>query len=108
MKAMNEANVKINPKHDAKKQALEFVKELKKVIPIDRAKMRLKISFAQAGQQERMQELIKAEHTAECEIERATEQMMQLQIQPHMFRELSNYVKEDKQTFAGVSIEIVD
>ena len=42
---MNEANVKINPKHDAKKQALEFIKELKKVISIDRARMRLKISF---------------------------------------------------------------
>jgi ribosome maturation protein Sdo1 len=58
MKAMNEANVKINPKHDAKKQALDFIKELKKVIPIDRAKMRLKISFENTEQLEKMKDII--------------------------------------------------
>ena len=47
MKAMNEANVKINPKDSAKKQALSFIPDLKSIIPIERAKMRLKISFEQ-------------------------------------------------------------
>jgi len=75
------------------------VKELKKIIPIDRAKMRLKISFEQPHQHEKLQEFIQKEHASECEIERVTAQMMQLQIQPHLFRELSNYVKEDKQLF---------
>ena len=45
MKAMNEVNVKINPTQSAKKQALDFIKDLQKVIPIDRAKMRIKLTF---------------------------------------------------------------
>lgn len=45
LKAMAEVNCKINPTQSAKKQALELIKDLMKVIPIERAKMRLKISF---------------------------------------------------------------
>ncbi len=53
-----------------------------------------------------MKELIEKDHKEDCEIERLGEKMMQLQIQPHMFRDLNNYVKEDKAFFTGVSIEI--
>ena len=45
MKAMDEIHVQINPKNNAKKQALDFIKDLKKVIPIERAKMRIRISY---------------------------------------------------------------
>lgn len=75
---MNEANVKINPKDSGKKQALSFISELKKVIPIDRAKMRLKIAFDNGEQVEKMKELIEKSHKEECEIERLGERMMQL------------------------------
>lgn len=39
-KAMNECKVKLNEKHSAKKQALEIIPELNKVLPIKRAQMR--------------------------------------------------------------------
>ena len=45
MKAMTEVNCKINPTQSSKKQALDFIKDLQKVIPIERARMRLKVSF---------------------------------------------------------------
>ncbi|CDW78721.1 ribosome maturation protein sbds-like [Stylonychia lemnae] len=108
MKAMNEVNAKINPKQTAKKQALDFIGELKKVIPIERAKMRLKISFESQEQQEKMKDFIEKEHQNDCEIERLGERLMQLQIQPNMFRELSNVVKENKEFYNGVVIEIQD
>lgn len=68
--------------------------------------MRLKISFENQEQQDKMKEFIEKDHAQDCEIERLAEKLMQLQIQPHMFRELSNKVKEDKQFFNGVVIEI--
>lgn len=44
LKAMNELNFKINPNKAAKPQALALLGELKKVLPIERAKMLLSIS----------------------------------------------------------------
>jgi ribosome maturation protein SDO1 len=78
LKAMAEANVKVNPKHDAKKQALEFIKELKKVIPIDRARMRLRVAVESEAQVEKLKEIITRDHAQDCEIERVTDKMMQL------------------------------
>eukprot|EP00347_Sterkiella_histriomuscorum_P002246 403368911 len=106
MKAMNEANVKINPKDNAKKQALTFIPDLKNVIPIDRAKMRLKISFERQDQLERLKEVIERDYAQDYEVERIGEKFMQCQIQPNMFRELNNIVKDDKQFYSGVTIEI--
>lgn len=37
MKAMSECKIKLNEKSPAKKQALEIIKELEKIIPIKRA-----------------------------------------------------------------------
>ena len=41
MKAMSECKIKLNEKSPAKKQALEIIKELEKIIPIKRAQMRV-------------------------------------------------------------------
>lgn len=43
LQAMTECKVRINAKQEAKKQALEILKELQKVIPIKRAQMRIRI-----------------------------------------------------------------
>lgn len=53
---MQEVNCKLNPTQSAKKQALEIMIDLQKVIPIDRAKMRLKVSFDTPEQQKRLEE----------------------------------------------------
>ena len=41
-------------------------------------------------------------------IERVTEKFMELMIQPHLFREINNIVKADKDFFNGVHVEIED
>ena len=40
-----------------------------------------------------MEEIVLKEYKADCDIERLGEKMMQLQIQPHLFREFNNLVK---------------
>ena len=65
MKAMTEANCKINPTQSSKKQALDFVKDLQKVIPIERARMRIKISFESQEQLIKLEESLKSEHKAD-------------------------------------------
>ena len=45
LQAMSECKIRINEKQTAKKQALEILKELEKVIPIKRARMRVLISL---------------------------------------------------------------
>ena len=45
LKAMKEVNVKINLQKPTKVQGLQIINELKKVIPIERAKMHVKVTF---------------------------------------------------------------
>jgi ribosome maturation protein SDO1 len=46
LKAMTELNFKVNSSKSAKPQALSLLTELKKLLPIERAKMHLKISVS--------------------------------------------------------------
>ena len=110
LKAMVEVNCKLNPTQSAKKQALDFIKDLQKVIPIDRAKMRLKIGFDNEEQQKRLEAQLRAGHPSaeEFTVERIAEKFMELQIQPSLFREINNIVKQDKEFYANVCIEISD
>jgi ribosome maturation protein SDO1 len=106
VKAMNEVNVKINPTQSAKKQALEFIKDLQKVIPIERAKMRIKVIFPKEGQSEEMKESLK-QFQESCLIERESERFMELMIAPNLFREINDMIRGEEK-YAGVSVEIED
>lgn len=55
-----------------------------------------------------MEEYVKNQHKDDCEIERSAEKLLQLLIQPHLFRELSNVVNQDKEFYHGTTIEIQD
>ena len=46
------------------------------MIPIERSKMRLRISFENQEQEEKMKEFLEKEHSKEFEIEKITEKMM--------------------------------
>ena len=48
LKAMNELNCKVNTSKQAKPQALAILGELKKLLPIERAKMHLRLSMTPA------------------------------------------------------------
>lgn len=49
---MSEVNCKINANKAAKPQAMAFINDLKKVLPIERAKMHLRVSFLSGEQSE--------------------------------------------------------
>ena len=49
---MSECKVKLNEQKPAKKQALDIIKDLEKVIPIKRAQMRIVVSFENSEQSE--------------------------------------------------------
>lgn len=51
---MSEANCKINGNKSAKPQALAFINDLKKVIPIERSRMQLRITLQDAEQADRL------------------------------------------------------
>ncbi|TNV77250.1 hypothetical protein FGO68_gene9400 [Halteria grandinella] len=110
LKAMSEVNCKINPTQNSKKQALDFIKDLQKVIPIERAKMKLKIAYENDEQRAKLVEILNQDHKdgEDFTIERMTEKFMELMIQPHLYRDINTIHKKDKEFFANVSIEIQD
>ena len=81
------------------------------MIPIDRAKMRIKIVFGDPSQSELLQDsLLEHGHKLgeDFILERQTERFLEMMIQPNLFREINDLVKKSKDTFHGVSIEIED
>jgi hypothetical protein len=73
--------------------------------------MRLKIIFDTPEQPQRLQEELKEQgHKVgdDFTVETLAEKFMELQIQPHMFREISDLVKRDKEFYKDVGIEIQD
>jgi ribosome maturation protein Sdo1 len=66
LKAMEECHCKINPQKTAKPQAIGFINELKKVLPIDRQKMRLKITCGLGSSQcESLRKWLADNHTSQ-------------------------------------------
>ena len=73
--------------------------------------MRLKINFDNREQSEQLMEKIKEKgHKVgdDFTIENLTDKFLEMQIQPHMFREISDLVKKDKDFYKDVGIEIQD
>ena len=55
-----------------------------------------------------MKAYILSEHEKDCIIERDGDNMLILKVEPHLFRDLSNYISKDKDFFVEVSMEIQD
>ena len=79
------------------------------MIPRERARMKVKIGFETQEQQARLEEALKKECTPDdYQVERVAERFMELTIQPHLFRDISNILKADKEAYEKVFIEILD
>ena len=79
------------------------------MIPIERARMKVKIGFETQEQQTRLAEELKKEFTPDdFQVERVAERFMELTIQPHLFRDISNILKRDKDAYDKVFLEILD
>jgi hypothetical protein len=71
--------------------------------------MRLKINFDNREQSQQLMEEIKEKgHKVgdDFTVENLTDKFLEMQIQPHMFREISDLVKKDKDFYKDVGIEI--
>eukprot|EP00350_Pseudokeronopsis_sp_OXSARD2_P006467 CAMPEP_0170557702 /NCGR_PEP_ID=MMETSP0211-20121228/29372_1 /TAXON_ID=311385 /ORGANISM="Pseudokeronopsis sp., Strain OXSARD2" /LENGTH=149 /DNA_ID=CAMNT_0010868953 /DNA_START=164 /DNA_END=610 /DNA_ORIENTATION=- len=93
LKAMNEAQCKINPNQSAKKQALDFMKVLSKVIPIERAKMKVKLVFAKEEQQQVLLRTLKEHFPNQFEVDLDAKLLAEIKIEPSLYRELTNLIK---------------
>ena len=110
-KAMNEVNCKINANKAAKPQAMAFINDLKKVLPIERAKMHLRLSFLTGEQAECLLKWLADNFANQYTIvsEKTLDQkvVVELQIDPALFREISNETKSKKDVYSGVTIEMI-
>ena len=104
LKAMNELNCKVNSNKQAKPQALGFLTELKKVLPIERAKMGLRITASQ----EQQKALLDSLTGKDWKITSETDSALVLLVDPSLFREFSTLIKGDKALFKDVALEIIE
>ena len=110
---MTETNCKINPNKSAKPQALQFINDLKAVLPIKRSSMHLKVTFASAKQQAALTLSLLSLNEKEVSVSKAVSEGDVYQtfytIDPSLFREINTLVKVDGQDdYKEVTIEIVD
>lgn len=108
---MSEVNCKINSSKSAKPQALAFINDLKKVLPIERSRMHLRITCKDEGQFESMHKWLASSYANQFEIsaEKAKGDLYEvlITIEPALFREISNLVKGEKDLYEDVTVEIV-
>ena len=115
---MSEVNCKINSSKSAKPQALAFINELKKVLPIERTRMHLRITCKNVEQFEHLhkwlQENFNNQYTITSEKTKDDAFEVLMSIEPALFREISNLVKQEKvvtaekEPYLDITIEIVD
>lgn len=105
-KAMKEVHYSIKPNQSTKQQSLHVIKLLKEkdVIPIERAKMRLKVNFKGNISKKIKDKIMKIE-SVEMENEEKTEDEITLLflIDPGSFKEIEAMVKSEK----GALIEVM-
>lgn len=107
LKAMEECHCKINPQKTAKPQAIGFINELKKVLPIERTKMRLRITCGQGAEQaEELRKWFsdnhKDQHVVHSEKPEDSAVVLEVSIEPALYRALSDLTKQNKETFTNL------
>jgi len=115
LKAMDDIQFSLKENNSAKKQALMLIKELPKVLPLERAKMKIKFICNCKTKAEEMKETMQTEFEEdksdeklsildkEQEIENSQVELVYL-ILPRLIRDLTKLCNKDD----GVSIEIVE
>lgn len=113
-KAMNQLNVKINANKQAKPQATQIINQLKEVLPIERARMHLKVTFDNLGQAEALQKLLAEKHENQFTVveekkdEEGESVQLVLAVEPSLFKAVSDITKADQTFYKDVIVEIQD
>lgn len=112
MKAMDDLKFVVKENHDAKKQALLLIKELPEVLPLERAKMRVKITCISQDKSKEVKEFLESKfkskekgesnpYTLENEFnvglsEDAEKIELVYLIMPHLIKDIMNLWNKDK------------
>jgi ribosome maturation protein Sdo1 len=79
LKAMNELKYCVKENSSAKKQALLLIKELPKILPLERAKMKIKITCSNAEKADEVKLIIEDKYIASSETEETKETLAVLE-----------------------------
>lgn len=104
-KAMKDAHYSVRPNQTTKQQALTVIKLLKQHIPIERAKMRLKVS-AKGKEVKKLKEKIIKIESIEMEDEERNEDQLTLVflLDPGVFKDVDNLVQAETKGTAYLEV----
>lgn len=119
LKAMDDLKFNVKENHSAKKQALQLIKELPAVLPLERAKMKIKLTCPNEEKANEIKELMKEKYSGKSDkeeekdsqlsildkeqvIENGQKELIYL-ILPRLIRDLTDLCNKD-----DISIEIVE
>ncbi|CAG9865405.1 unnamed protein product [Phyllotreta striolata] len=104
-KAMKDAHYSVKPNQSAKQQALQVIKLLKETIPIERAKMRLKVNFKGKAAKKIKEKLTKMESIEiEKEDREEDEITVVFLVDPGCFKEIDSMVKAESKGSALLEV----
>jgi len=101
---MNEVNCKVVLNKAAKQQGLAIIADLKRVLPIERARMHIKVTFVSADQSEAFLKKLQEGHAADhvVDLERQADGGVVeafLTIEKSLYRVVQDTVKNDRTLF---------
>lgn len=104
-KAMKDVHFSVKPNQSAKQQALHVIKLLKESIPIERAKMRLKVNFKGKEAKKIKEKLIKMESVEVESEDRMEDQItMVLLVDPGLFKDIDQLLKTETKGTAFLEV----
>lgn len=112
MRAMKELNCKFDIKKNTKPQALAIINEIKSVLPIQRARMHIRLKFTSNDQAEMLLKSLSESHSDEFKMDLQTVQeestLCYLTIEKSMYRVVQDTLKKGKKAYSKVEVEILD
>lgn len=94
-KAMKDAHYSVKPNRNAKQQALDVIKLLKENMPLERARMRLKISFSGKDSKKLKEKIVKLAASVEQEEWEKENLVLICVIDPGHYREIDEIVRSE-------------
>lgn len=94
-KAMKEAHFSVKPNRNAKQQALDVIKLLKETMPLERARMRLKIVFSGKEARKLKEKVVKLAGGVEQEDWEGANVTLICVIDPGLYRQMDEIVRSE-------------
>ena len=109
---MKEVNCNVVHNKTAKQQAIPILNAIKAVLPIERARMNLKVTCTSANQAEAFRKSLSQEHTEsitfDFEKTKDTGVEVYLTIEKSIYRFVQDLLKKERELYANVSVELLD